>query len=130
MDYTDWEDWPKGERESQGLCISGLAKKAGIIRQVIYDYWMYDRTKPNAELLCTNSVAPGFPFHFLLIKAGILPPNPNIDEDLTKISKLYNLFTNHESNKRAEDYLGLLLPHEEGLGEYRSLKTIFLGDPQ
>lgn len=116
MENYNWADWLRAEREKQGLSIAELAKRAGTVRQVIYDYEMHKRSKPDAEILSSVSVSLGYSSRYLLIKAGILPADPENDEDLTKINELYNRLKDPESKKRAEDYLKLLLTQEEEKG--------------
>ena len=113
LDQFEWVEWIVAERTKQGWSQSELARRAKTTRQTINDYEGRRRIEPDPEILGRISIALEYPAEHLVRVAKILPPEPNQDETLSRISHLYHTLKDKASKTRALEFLEFLSQQEE-----------------
>lgn len=107
MDNIDFSVWLENELIERQWSQSDLAREAGVHRQVINSYINQKRSKPDEEILRLLADAFGYPPETVFRAAGLLPPKPEKDELVEKITHL--LFNMDEPDKsRVLEYVELV----------------------
>jgi transcriptional regulator with XRE-family HTH domain len=84
-DRFAWVDWIIAEREKMGMSQADLSRATGLTRATISDYESRQRPKPDIQALIKISEALGHDPLRLPRVAGIIPIDPETDDDVDDI---------------------------------------------
>lgn len=104
--------WLENEMHTRNITQSELARRAGVTRAAINGVLSSARG-PGVELCQGIAKAFKIPPEEVYRAAGILPPVPKEDEDLSKINHLYHTLKERSSKSRALEFLEFLTQQEE-----------------